>query len=77
MHLQLSVRQRLAADQRQFELGLGQEEQVLARVVNTPESLVARPWLLDAKRRRGQLGTVDTLQDERFQPVVASGQLEG
>ena len=72
MDLQLDVRELLVADQRQFDLGVGQEEQVLEGAVERCASRRGRPGLLDAQPRLGERGAVDPLDGDRSQPIVAA-----
>ncbi len=77
MDLQLGVRERLGADQGQLDLGVGQKEQVLARIVDAAEAAVGGTRLLDAQLGLGEGRPVDALDRERPQPVVAADQVEG
>ena len=59
-----------------FHFGVRQEEQVLACVLDVAEPLVACSGLLDAEPSPRQGRPVDPFQPQRFEPVVASAQLE-
>ncbi len=72
MDFQLGVRERLVADERQFDFGIGQKDQVLAGIVDATKPLIGGSRLLDAKSRFRQGRPVDSLERERPKPVVAS-----
>ena len=74
---QPGVGDRLVADERQLDLGVGQEDQVLSRVVDVPEAGGVGPDLLDPELDLGQGGPVDALDPQRPEPVVAPDQVEG
>ena len=76
LDLQPRVRQRLAADQGQLDLGVGQEHQVLTWVFHAPEPAIRRPGLADAHPGLGQRRPVHPLQSRGIEPVIAAGQLE-
>ncbi len=74
MDLQLDVRQLFVADEGQFDLGVGQEEQVLEGTVESAPAAGGRPGLLDPKSRFGERGPVDPLHGDRSQPIIAAVQ---
>ena len=69
--------ERLGADEGQLDLGIGQEDQVLVRVLDVPEALVGGAGLPDADAWSRPATAGRPAPGIGPEPVVAAGQFEG